>query len=244
MDKNSIQNYENVKKLTKYQIRLASAGADKQDTYKYKIREYSGKLDGNGLNSKKILQTIQTGGDPFKELKEQQDALRATIDGLTAKVDRSVLEGQLKDITASAGQARTKYDDLYRKYDTVSKDYGKFAGRSIVGNYDLQNKLKEVSLESKSALTDQEVRDITAAVTLDDKGDVDVDGIIKEFLIDTHVTNLNEPSEVFNLARNIKAGKFNATELKQALKDKVNDPSRNDNIDRLVTRAEAEVANV
>jgi hypothetical protein len=250
MDKNSIQNYENVKKLTKYQIRLAGADTDKRNTYGYKVKEYSGKLDGNGINSKKILATIQSGGNPFAELEAQQKALRDSIAGLTAKVDRTVLERQITDITASAGRAAGKYNDIHGKYDTLAKEYGKFAGTSIVGNYDIQNRLKGVKLESNPALSDDEMGAITTAMTIDDKADADVDAIVKGFLVETHLAELDKDDGPMNLARSLVGKKFgtdvnaSAAELKKLLIDQAADPAKNDAINAAVDAGVAAVANL
>lgn len=67
----SDQNIENVNKLTKYQIRLTGGSKEHADVYRYKINEYSRKLENNGINSKKIIDTIQTGGNPLDELRNQ-----------------------------------------------------------------------------------------------------------------------------------------------------------------------------
>lgn len=242
MDKNSIQNFENVKKLTKYQIRLAGASNDKQNTYKYKVDEYSNKLEKNGLNSSKILTTIQTGGDPFAELRAQQAALDAQIKKLAGKVDTTVLDTQLREITDSATKAKTKYDTVTAKYDTLADSYGKFASETLFGNYDIQNKLKKVKMGDLPDLTDK-MTTITDSLQLGDKGDADIDELIKTFIVDTHIAKIGVPEEILNLARTIVGKKFGDTidgaskELEKRLIEK--DRSQQATIQAAVARAVA-----
>jgi hypothetical protein len=118
MDK---KNQVSIKKLVKYQSKLAVSGNNTTDAniYKQKIKQYVAELQKGGMNAAKINATIQNGGNPLEDLEAHRARINQAINGLKVDgVDSDKLKGDLDNITQGIAKAKNAYDDLGTAYGT------------------------------------------------------------------------------------------------------------------------------
>ena len=197
MNKNSNQNRENVRKLTKYHIRLASAdNINKQNIYKHKIKEYSNKLDENGLNSKKILQTIQAGGGLEDALNEQYGKIQQKI----VEVENSVGNLNIAKIENKLTEIRNKYNTLGDTYNKLGKSYTDFVKTAVKGAVDIKSRITNVKIPSVVSNNDSNYED-PIIDNYDDKIQLIINEMVKQTNIDTQQI-INNPINTVDLKNN------------------------------------------
>ena len=123
-------NYENARKLAKYQIRMAGGAPQKNDVYKYKLNYYSDELSKNGYDVPKLIGAIQSGGVVQMEqaFKDQQRRILELIRGL-GNVDLQRLRDQAAELGGLAANASQQYGQLSADYRDTMVNHGElFAG--------------------------------------------------------------------------------------------------------------------
>lgn len=144
MNNNSNANFENVAKLTKYQVRLASTtDPAKQNVYKNKIQEYSNKLNKGGFNSNEIINAIQTGGDVKDIFNNQVADIKKNIDRLRQN-DGVKINDQVDEIIENVKGAKNKFNTIEQNMRTLGNLYKDFAKDVLTENDNINHSLQDI----------------------------------------------------------------------------------------------------
>jgi hypothetical protein len=129
-------NFDDVKKLTKYHIKLANmtGGAkseEKRKVYNYKLNDYSRRLSNSGVDVAAVRQIIQSGGDPLDQLRRLHVDARAAIAGIQANgvagvPDITAVEAQMGELKARAEELKAAHTAALAKYTDLAGKYGKY----------------------------------------------------------------------------------------------------------------------
>lgn len=197
-------NSEDLRKLTKYQIRLATmkgGNPEQEKVYKYKINDYTKRLAGRGVNT-------QSGG-VHPELERQANEARATINGIRERAStiNAGLPQQIRELIQSSELAKKRFQDINTEFqehvanskkemDELLKDTTKIIG-------ELTEAAERAILDStRQPLTGEDYRAIKDNLNFSDIG-----------------TGLNTSLNVVELLRLMKDPNASLTNIRTRIKD-------------------------
>ncbi len=116
-------NIEDIQKFTKYQLKInalrGGGSQQKQGIYNKKINEYTERLQKSGVDTNKLIEIIQQGGNPTQMLERFKNAIEEKLTEVGG-----ITKDELNAAVLGINQAVTTHNSLkteYGQYVTDSK---------------------------------------------------------------------------------------------------------------------------
>lgn len=160
-------NSEDLRKLAKYQIRLATMKGGnpvQEKVYKYKINDYTERLASRGVNT-------QSGGGYQEDLERQKEEALEVVRKIQERAHQTttILPDQVNNLKKAALLARQSFDNIQKQYTehirTSAKAMNDLTQVATTAMKDLISAVSSVDIRG-AQISEEDLKNITDNLTI------------------------------------------------------------------------------